>query len=599
MKKFLSSVLSSFFGVILAVSVLFFLFFVILFGLFSGLGEKESIRIHDKAVLRIDINGPLPDRGSDEPRLVFSGNDFDLREQTGLRHLLKSIEMAADDERIRGIYLHLGMLAPGAATLEELRSQLSAFKASGKFIVAYGEMVGEANYYLGSVADVLALHPAGLFEFNGLSSERVFFKRALDRLGIKVQVFYVGKYKSATEPFRYDQMSDAIREQTRALLRSRKDHDLSAIAASRNMPVQRLDSLQKALAVFSPEEALKAGLADTLVYQDELYKIMKRKAGINTDSSDERLQIVPLMKYYEKMKSDGKLIDLAPDTMIAVVYAEGEIVMGKGSDGQIGSDTYIETLRKLRENKHVGAVVLRVNSPGGSALASDAIWREIILLRKEKPVVVSMGNLAASGGYYISAGADKIIAQSNTITGSIGIFGLWLNMGDLMTKKLGITSDTVKTAPYADAGNIFRSMTPREEEVIQSYVNSGYRMFLEKVAQGRNLSVEEVNNIAQGRVWSGSDALEIGLVDRIGGLNDAIAEAADLAGIRDYYTEIYPREKKFLDKLSDMFGTETAMQSWLNSEEMKPFRTLIENADMLSRSGEHLFYRMPYDLIIK
>jgi len=599
MKKFLSSVLSSFFGVILAVSVLFFLFFVILFGLFSGLGEKESIRIHDKAVLRIDINGPLPDRGSDEPRLVFSGNDFDLREQTGLRHLLKSIEMAADDERIRGIYLHLGMLAPGAATLEELRSQLSAFKASGKFIVAYGEMVGEANYYLGSVADVLALHPAGLFEFNGLSSERVFFKRALDRLGIKVQVFYVGKYKSATEPFRYDQMSDASREQTRALLRSRKDHDLSAIAASRNMPVQRLDSLQKALAVFSPEEALKAGLADTLVYQDELYKIMKRKAGINTDSSDERLQIVPLMKYYEKMKSDGKLIDLAPDTMIAVVYAEGEIVMGKGSDGQIGSDTYIETLRKLRENKHVGAVVLRVNSPGGSALASDAIWREIILLRKEKPVVVSMGNLAASGGYYISAGADKIIAQSNTITGSIGIFGLWLNMGDLMTKKLGITSDTVKTAPYADAGNIFRSMTPREEEVIQSYVNSGYRMFLEKVAQGRNLSVEEVNNIAQGRVWSGSDALEIGLVDRIGGLNDAIAEAADLAGIRDYYTEIYPREKKFLDKLSDMFGTETAMQSWLNSEEMKPFRTLIENADMLSRSGEHLFYRMPYDLIIK
>lgn len=599
MKKFLSSVLSSFFGVILAVSVLFFFFFVILFGLFSGLGEKENIRIHDKAVLRIDINGPLPDRGSDEPRLVFSGNDFDLREQTGLRHLLKSIEMAANDERIRGIYLHMGMLAPGAATLEELRSQLSAFKASGKFIVAYGEMVGEANYYLGSVADVLALHPAGLFEFNGLSSERVFFKRALDRLGVKVQVFYVGKYKSATEPFRYDHMSDASREQTRALLRSRKDHDLSAIAASRNMPVQRLDSLQKALAVFSPEDALMAGLADTLIYRDELYKIMKRKAGINTDSSDERLQIVPLMKYYEKMKSDGKLIDLGPDTMIAVVYAEGEIVMGKGSDGQIGSDTYIETLRKLRENKHVGAVVLRVNSPGGSALASDAIWREIILLRKEKPVVVSMGNLAASGGYYISAGADKIFAQSNTITGSIGIFGLWLNMGDLMTKKLGITSDTVKTAPYADAGNIFRSMTPREEEVIQGYVNSGYRMFLEKVAQGRNLSVAEVNNIAQGRVWSGSDALEIGLVDRIGGLNDAIAEAADLAGIRDYYTEIYPREKKFLDKLSDMFGTETAMQRWLNSEEMKPFRTLIENADMLSRSGEHLFYRMPYDLIIK
>lgn len=599
MKKFLSSVLSSFFGALLAVFVLFFFFFVILFGLFSGLGEKEGIRIHDKAVLRIDINGPLPDRGSDEPRLVFSGDDFDLREQTGLRHLLKSIEMAADDDRIRGIYLHLGMAAPGGATLEELRSQLSEFKAGGKFIVAYGEMVGEANYYLASVADVMALHPAGLFEFNGLSSERVFFKRALDRLGVKVQVFYVGKYKSATEPFRYDHMSEASREQTRALLRSRKDHDLSAIAASRDMPVQQLDSLQKTLAVFSPEDALNAGLADTLVYVDELYKIMKRKAGIDPDSTDERLQIVPLMKYYEKLKSDGKFLDLGPDTMIAVVYAEGEIVTGKGSEGQIGSDTYVETLRKLRENERVGAVVLRVNSPGGSALASDAIWREIVLLRKEKPVVVSMGNLAASGGYYISAGADRIFAQSNTITGSIGIFGLWLNMGDLLTDKLGITSDTVKTAPYADAGNIFRSMSPREEEVIQGYVNSGYQMFLEKVAQGRGLPVEEVHKIAQGRVWSGSDALEIGLVDRIGGLNDAIAEAAGLAGIRDYYTEIYPRQKKFLDKLSDMFGTETGMESWLRSEEMKPFRTLIDNAGMLSRSGEHLFYRMPYDLIIR
>ncbi len=599
MKKFLSSVLSSFFGALLAVFVLSFFFFVILFGLFSGLGEKESIRIHDKAVLRIDINGPLPDRGSDEPRLVFSGDDFDLREQTGLRHLLKSIEMAADDERIRGIYLNLGMVAPGAATLEELRSQLSAFKESGKFIIAYGEVVGEANYYLGSVADVLALHPAGLFEFNGLSSERIFFKRALDRLGVKVQVFYVGKYKSATEPFRYDHMSDASREQTRALLRSRKDHELSAIAASRGMSVQYLDSLQRELAVFSPGDALQAGLADTLIYVDELYKIMKRKAGIDPDSSDERLQIVPLMKYYEKLKGDGKFLDLGPDTMIAVVYAEGEIVTGKGEDGKIASDTYVETLRKLRENDKVGAVVLRVNSPGGSALASDAIWREIVLLRREKPVVVSMGNLAASGGYYISAGADKIFAQSNTITGSIGIFGLWLNMGDLLTEKLGITSDTVKTAPYADAGNVFRSMSPREEEVIQGYVNSGYQMFLEKVAQGRGMPVEEVHKIAQGRVWSGSDALSIGLVDQIGGLNDAIAEAADLAGIRDYYTEIYPREKKFFDKLSDMFGTEAGVESWLNSEEMKPFRTLIDHAGMLSQSGEHLFYRMPYDLIIR
>ncbi len=599
MKKFISSVFSSFIGVLLAAFVLFFFFFVLIFGLFSGLGEKESIRIHDKAVLRIDINGPLPDRGSDEPRLVFSGNDFDLREQTGLRHLIKSIEMAGDDERIRGIYLHLGMVAPGAATLEELRSQLSAFKAKGKFIVAYAEMLGEANYYLGSVADLLALHPAGLFEFNGLSSERVFFKRALDRLGVKVQVFYVGKYKSATEPFRYEHMSDASREQTRALLRSRKDHELSAIAASRGMPVEQLDSLQRELAVFSPGDALQAGLADTLVYVDELYKIMKRRAGIDPDSSDERLQIVPLMKYYEKLKSDGKFLDLGPDTMIAVVYAEGEIVTGKGEDGKIGSDTYIETLRKLRENDRVGAVVLRVNSPGGSALASDAIWREIVLLRREKPVVVSMGNLAASGGYYISAGADKIFAQSNTITGSIGIFGLWLNMGELLTEKLGITSDTVKTAPYADAGNVFRSMNPREEEVIQGYVNSGYRMFLEKVAQGRSMPVEEVHQIAQGRVWSGSDALEIGLVDQIGGLNDAIAEAADLAGIRDYYTEIYPRQKKFLDKLSDIFGSEAGVESWLNSEEMKPFRTLIDNAGMLSGSGEHLFYRMPYDLIIR
>ncbi len=598
MRNFLSTVLASTLGTFIALFLIFLFFSVILAGLFSGLGEKESIRIHDPAVLQITVNGPIPDQGSDEPKLVFSGNDFDLREEMGLRHLLKSIEVAAGDEKIKGIYLKLGIIAPGAATLEELRHALAGFKKSGKFIVAYGEMMAEGNYYLATVADLVAMQPGGIFEFNGLASEQVFFKDALDKLGVKVQVFYVGRYKSATEPFRYDRMSDANREQTRALLNSRKNHQLSAIAAARNMPVPSLEEMQDRLSVFSSDDAYRKGLVDTLVYLDEVYKILKSNAGIDPESDEEKIQILPLMSYYDKLKSDGRIFQGGRDTVIAVVYAEGEIVSGKGGDGQIGSDSYIKTLRNLRNNDKVGGVVLRINSPGGSALASDAIGREVKLLNAEKPVVVSMGNLAASGGYYISAPARYVYAQSNTITGSIGIFGMWLNMGRLLSEKLGITSDTVKTADYADVGNIFRPLSPREMEVVQRYVNEGYRQFLHIVAEGRQMDTLEVHEIAQGRVWSGEDALKAGLVDGIGGIKDAIAKTAELAGIKEYRTEIYPRETRWIDKLSDMFGTEASAASFLNSEAMKPLREMILSARQATQSNEHLYYRMPYNLIV-
>lgn len=598
MKSFLLNLLSSFLGVFIALIFVFGLLALIFGTILTGLTTREAPTVKDNSILKLSLNQPIPDRGHDSPELVFVGDDFDLRERMGLNHILTSIEQAKSDDRIKGIYLDLGMINPGMATLEEIRNKLRTFKQSGKFVVAYGEMITEQNYYLASVADAVGINAAGIFEFNGFSYQQIFFKKALEKLGVDVQVFYVGQFKSATEPFRREDMSEANREQVRAYLQSFEDHYLSTVGGSRKIAPERLDSLQDALAIFNPADAVKAGLVDSLMYADQLHKVMRQKAGLEADADKPALHTISVMKYYKALKDEGKLVDFGPDTMIAVVYAEGDIMSGKSRDGTVGSETMAKAIRELRKKDHVGAIVLRINSPGGSALASETIWREIDLTREKKPITVSMGNVAASGGYYLAAPADKIFAQSTTITGSIGIFGMWMNMGELLEDQLGITSDTVKTAPYADAGNIFRSLQEREQEVIQDYVDAGYRLFLSRVAGGRGMDTSQVHKIAQGRVWTGSQAIEAGLVDYIGGLEDAIEKAGELAGLREYYTEAYPERKDFFEKLSGMFQAGTEMSEVMNSREMRPFKELYRNAHNMTQSNEQLFYRMPYDIKI-
>lgn len=588
MGQFFKFTLASILGFILAIFLL--IIFTIGIVVSASTGEETAV-VNQHSVLRMNLDYPINDRGSMTPPNVFNMSDFKLKADPGLNDILKSIEKAATDPNIDGIYLNAASADAGVAQLEEIRNALIQFKESGKFIVAYAEGYDQKGYYLASVADEVYVHPEGSLLFKGLGAQLMFFKGTLEKLDLEMQVIRHGKFKAAVEPFLLDKMSDANREQTTALISSVWDNLLQGISQSRNISIADLNQTADKLLLDDPKQAVKLHFVDGLKYSDEIAEILKEKSG---KAIDDNLDFVTVSDYITSNYFNEQKV--AKDK-IAVIYATGEIKNGKGDDTYIGEKNIRKAIIKARKDKRVKAIVLRVNSPGGSALVSDLIWREVVLTKEKKPVVVSMGDVAASGGYYISCAADYIFAEPTTITGSIGVFGLIPNTGKFMTNKLGITFDEAKTNENSNfMSTTNKSLSPFQHDVIQKSVERVYDSFITKVAEGRNMAKADVDRIGQGRVWAGAQAIKIGLVDELGGLNNAIAKAADLAHVDIYKIKSLPIQKEPLQEiienitgnsssvlLRNMFGVNykyvEMMQSW-------------QDRDVLQA-------RMPYEMIIQ
>jgi len=507
MKQFFKFVLATIVGVVLITVILV----LVVIGIISASGDK-TIEVEPNSVLHMAFTNPITERTPNNPLAGLSFLGLDKDKSTGLNDILANIKKAKTDTNIKGIFLDESYMVSGQATTEEIRNALIDFKKSGKFIIAYSEIYTQGFYYLASVADKVYMNPKGIFELKGFNSEVTFLKGALDKLGIEVQIIKVGTFKSAVEPLFLTKMSDANRLQVTSYLGSLYDHFLTGISKSRGINKDSLFNYANNGRVQLPEDALKLKLIDGLKYKDEILDDLK--ARTNTEKKND-LNSIELADYTKSSAdNDNKDEATSSKNRIAVVYASGEISGGEGDDNTIGSERISKALRKVRLDNKVKAVVLRVNSPGGSSLASDVIWREVMLTKKVKPIIVSMGDLAASGGYYISCAADSIIAQPNTITGSIGIFAILPNMQKLFNDKLGVTFDGVKTGKYADLGDISRPLTPDEKLILQNNVNRGYDDFTKAVAEGRHKTQAYINSIGQGRVWTGEQALKNGLVDR-------------------------------------------------------------------------------------
>jgi protease-4 len=545
MLQFFKYVLATMVGIILLQILALLLFF----GIAGILASDDKVEVAKNSVLKLDLNKPIVDQEPEEnPFASFGGPFADATRGVGLIQLKKALANAKADPHIKGIYLQSGYPQSGWATLEEVRDALLDFRKSGKFVYAYGEVMTEKGYYLASASDRIYLNPAGGMEFNGISAEYQFFKGTLDKLEIKPLIFRVGQYKSAVEPFFRTDMSEESKAQTRSFLGSIHGFVLGNIAKSRGLTVPYLMGLKDSLKITTPQSALRAKLVTHVGYYDEFESDLRKTLKVN--DADKKIEFIGLDKYQkaeDHVKEDGDR-----DNRIAVLLATGTINSGKGGDGEIGSDKVAAELRKLRKDKKVKAVVLRIDSPGGSALASDVIWREVMKTRESKPVVASMGDYAASGGYYMAMGCSKIVAEPTTITGSIGIFGTLFNFENFLKNKLGITSDRIGTNAHADWPSVTREMTPFEQNVIQQEVNHGYDVFTTKAAQGRHMPVEKLKAIAGGRVWTGAEAKQNGLVDQLGGLDDAIKLAASEAKLKPgSYRVRYPARKSFWQQFMD------------------------------------------------
>jgi len=559
MKQFLKYTLASITGTFLT----FLLFFLILIAFiggaissaFSGLDKSNQVtRVKDNTVLHIELDKLIVDRGPDEHISIDFG-PFSSQSALGLNQILENIEKAKNDEKITGIFLDLSFVQAGFGTVEEIRNALIDFKESGKWIVSYSEIYSQEAYYLASVSDEIYVYPEGIVDFRGLRTTLAFLKGTMDKLDIEPQIIRGSnnKFKSAVEPFIMDEMSQANRMQTEEWLGSMWDHMVQKISESRNMSPEELKRIADNYEVQKAEDAVALGMATGTKYYDEVIDILKFKT--ETDEEDD-INSVSMTKYLKAPGgSSDKNVPFYKKDAIAVVYASGSIMSGEGDDETIGSDKFAKAIRSARRDTSIKAIVLRVNSPGGSALASDVIWREVTLAKKEKPVVVSMGDVAASGGYYISAAADEIFAMPTTVTGSIGVFGIIPNMKGFFNDKLGMTFDGVKTGEFADFGEITRPLTDAEYDILQTSVDRTYDEFLTIVADGRNLEKEKVDEIGQGRVWSGANAKDLQLVDKFGGLNAAIERAVELAELEDYRIKDLPKRKDpFQQLMEDLTG---------------------------------------------
>ena len=584
MKRFLKFTLAAAAGLMLGVFSI-----IMIFSIIAASGGSKEVQLDEPHVLRLELNGAIQDRVEEMP--------FDLSEITGqdvnilgLNDILANIKKAKTDENIKGIYIEMGMLSAGFATREEIRNALLDFKESGKFITTYSEIYTQGSYYLASVADYICMYPEGGMELKGLNSTVPFFTNALKKMGIEPQVIRHGKFKSAVEPFMLTEMSDENREQKETYMGSIWEHFLKNVASDRELTRDRLNEMAENLEIQTTKDALELGLVDSLFYRDQFQNHL---ANLMEQENYDDVNFISLKKY-NKVKNENAR-DKFKKEKVAVIYAQGEIQSGEGSETVIGSERISKAIRKARKDEKVKAIVLRVNSPGGSALASDVIWREMKLANKEKPVVVSMGDVAASGGYYIACASDKIYASPNTITGSIGVFGIMPNLEELMTDKIGITFDNVKTNKFADLGSMNRPLTPEEYDIIQKGVVDVYNTFTSKVAEGRDMSQENVDDIGQGRVWSGSNAMDINLIDEYGGLEDAVAGAAELAELEDYRIYELPEQKDPFQELLEQLE-EDMQTSWMKhqlGDQYKYYKTI---QDIKHLKGVQA--RMPYQFVI-
>jgi protease-4 len=570
----MKSFFKTFFAALLALFIFSLLGFFILIGIAATFSTDEKVAVAQNSVLVIDASETFLEQSKNDPfsELMNKKNG----KQPSLSELIGLLHYAKKDSSIKGIYIKCADNPNGYAATEEIRKALIDFKKSNKFIVAYAETISQKGYMMANVADQIYTHPQGGMEWVGFNYETIFFKGLIDKLEIEPQIFYAGKFKSATEPFRYAQMSEANKLQTGIWLNSIYNNFIQGAAEMRHLNVDSIKAFANEGKVQNAKDALKYKLVDGLIYDDQLKKIISKKLRA-VDAT--KISFVSINNYAESVALRG-----TGSGKIAVIYADGDVVMGKGQNEAIASDDYRALIQKIRNDKSIDAVVLRVNSPGGSALASDIIWREIDLLKKEKPVVVSMGDVAASGGYYIACGADSIYADANTITGSIGVFSVIPNAEKFLKNKVGITFDRVKTGQYADAPSATRALTITEQRFLQAGVDSVYHTFKSRVAAGRQKSVAYIDSIAQGRVWTGADAIKVGLVDKIGTLNDALASAAKMAKLKGYSIKKYPESRSFIEEFFEGYKNEVktkaiqqelGLEQWQVLQQIKSMKQLM------------------------
>lgn len=576
-------------GFFLTLVVFFFLMIIIVVSISSASMKKEEITVEPNSILHIKLDKEFGDRTSANPFDNFDFATLKSSKALGLNDIIKNIKKAKDDENIKGIYFEIVPLLSGMASIEEIRNALIDFKESGKFIVSYGEVIPQTSYYLASVSDKIYMMPEGIMLYTGLSAQLMFFKGTLEKLEVEAQVIRHGKFKSAIEPFVNDKMSDENREQTMKYISSIWDHMTKGISESRNLTIADLNLVADSIFIRKAADAVSYGLVDSLIFYDQLIAELKQR--IDVDEDDE-ISFISLDKYDSVAETKKKE---RSKNKIAVIYAQGDINSGQGDEKAIYSDDLAETIREARSDSSVKAVVMRINSPGGSALASEVILREAFLTRDVKPLIVSFGDVAASGGYYIACAAHKIVSGPTTITGSIGVFGLIPNAEKFFNNKLGITFDVAKTNYQSDFGSITRPMTAQETMIIQNQVNDIYNTFITHVANARNMTKEQVDSIGQGRVWTGLDALEIGLVDEIGGLDRAIAIAAEAANLETYKVVEYPKQKDFLTLLMEDLNSQVSQRflkkylgaNYIIFEQLQK----LENMDKIQA-------RLPYELEI-
>jgi protease-4 len=589
MLQFLKFVLATVVGLFLFMILSLF----IVMGIASSATSSKPVEVAANSVLKLKFDKPIVERGKDDPlselNLPFGAPTGGI----GLIQVREAIANAKLDKNIKGIYLEVDMfLNAGYASLEEIRTALIDFKSSKKFIIAYGEVYTEKGYYLASVADQIFLNPTGAVEFNGISSESVFLKGTFEKLDIKPEIFRVGEYKSAVEPLFRENMSDASKEQTLSFLNSINNYLFANISKSRNIPEAELRTIADSLLLQEAEDALKYKFVTNLSYYDEVEAEIKKKVGLG---KSEDIHFISLSKY-EKAEKLIKQGDVA--NRIAVIVTSGAIQSEAGGDDVISSDKIAETIRKARLDDKVKAIVLRINSPGGSALASDIMWREVILAKKVKPVIASMSDVAASGGYYMAMGCNTIVAHPNTITGSIGVFGVLFNVQDFLKNKLGITVDGVQTNSHANLGIPTHAMTDFERKVIQKGVEHTYLDFTTKAAQGRKMQLEALQKIASGRVWSGLEAKQNGLVDVLGGLDDAIRIAAKAAKLKDdgYRVRYLPEQKTFAEEIFNTLSDDAETKAIEHQfGMMAPYAKAVKKLQY----WQGVQARMPFDLAIQ
>ncbi|MBN1987595.1 MAG: signal peptide peptidase SppA [Prolixibacteraceae bacterium] len=589
MKEFFKYVMATVVGII-AVSIIgFFLLFMVVGVLISS--TEKQVSVQNNSMLVIPLDRQIVDRNPNDPFEDLEIPGFETIKTVGLDDIKKSLDKAVDDERIKGVYLKLGAAGGGMASIEEIRSMVIDFKEkSDKPVYAYGDSYDQKSYYLATVADQIVVHPLGSVDFRGLGGEMMFYKNTLEKVGVEIQVIRGpnNKFKAAVEPFMLEKMSDENREQQLIYMSSLWNHLLKGISETRNITVEELNALADEVQTFKQgSEMVAAGLVDGAKYKDEVLDDLREITGISTGKG------IPIVSVTDYADAPVKgLSEKYSRNKIAVIYASGDIGMSMGGEAIIGDEIGRE-IRKVRQDSTYKAIVLRVNSPGGAVFDSEVIWREAKLAAEEKTLVVSFGDVAASGGYYISCAADKIVAQPNTITGSIGIFGTIPNFGELLNDKLGITTDVVKTNKNSDLLTLTRPLTAHERMLLENYIAQGYDTFLAHVAEGRGMTKEEVDAIGQGRVWSGENAKEIGLIDEFGGLEDAIELAAEIAGVEEYRTVALP---SLPDPFEQLFktGTDNLRVRFLKNQLGDKYRYFEYWKKATSFNG--IFARMPYDI---